>query len=204
MKVYEDLIAAIEEMICTSTAVMAPYPVDVVGRPAPFGKLKSKKKSHGEKRAPHTEIHEEYEKQVKGNEKSAMYKYSYKKNGQLRKSPLVETIEEIANMCNNILEYSGDHSNPQPHNKALNKIKDELAILKSRRRRAKKDYPAAEKSFNSARAHKLDDVFGYLQKGEKLDKLAADRWDNDEKINDLVSRRNKLQNLKGLNSPKNS
>ena len=30
MQVYEDLIAAIEEMICTSTAVMAPYPVDVV------------------------------------------------------------------------------------------------------------------------------------------------------------------------------
>ena len=46
---YNKLIGAIEEMICTSTAVMAPYPVDVVGRPAPFGKKgKKAKRSRGD------------------------------------------------------------------------------------------------------------------------------------------------------------
>ena len=97
---YESLIDTIEEMICTSTAVMAPYPVDVVGRPAPFakGNAKKGKKSHGEKRAPHTKVYEEYEKQSKGKEKPAMYKYSYKKGGDLRR--LMECIAEI---CKEIL-----------------------------------------------------------------------------------------------------
>lgn len=97
---YGNLIAAIEEMICTSTAVMAPYPVDVVGRPSPFGKgrAKKEKKSHGEKRAPHTEIHEEYEKQSKGTTKPAMYKYSYKKIGKLG-----QVMEDIALLCEEIL-----------------------------------------------------------------------------------------------------
>ena len=97
MQVYEDLIAAIEEMICTSTAVMAPYPVDVVGRPAPF--TKSKKKSHGEKRAPHTEIHEEYEKQNKGSQKPAMMSYKYKKLRGSKDMNLQEMMLEIAEIC---------------------------------------------------------------------------------------------------------
>ena len=101
MQVYEDLIAAIEEMICTSTAVMAPYPVDVVGRPAPF--RKSKKKSHGEKRAPHTEIHEEYEKQNNHREHSPMHKFKYKQLGKISKTrsdmSLQEMMLEIAEIC---------------------------------------------------------------------------------------------------------
>lgn len=98
---YENLIGAIEEMICTSTAVMAPYPVDVVGRPSPFGKGRAKrgKKSHGEKRAPHTEIYEEYEKQSKGTTKPAMYKYSYKKIGKLG-----QVMEDIALLCEEMLK----------------------------------------------------------------------------------------------------
>jgi hypothetical protein len=101
MQVYEDLIAAIEEMICTSTAVMAPYPVDVVGRPAPF--KKSKKKNHGEKRAPHTEIHEEYEKQNMHREHSPMHKFKYKKTGKIEKTrrdmSIQEMMSEIAEVC---------------------------------------------------------------------------------------------------------
>lgn len=99
---YEDLISSIEEMICTSTAVMAPYPVDVVGRPAPFGKVKKSKKSgKGEKRAPHTEINEECAKESKGKQKPAMYKYSYKKVGKLGQiaSDIVETCENIFEVC---------------------------------------------------------------------------------------------------------
>ena len=84
-ELYEGLIGVLQETICTGTSVMAPYPVNVVGRPVSFTKIKSAKKSTGEKRAPHTEIHEEYEKQSKGSQSPAMYKYSYKKNGKLRK-----------------------------------------------------------------------------------------------------------------------
>jgi len=107
---YEDLIMSIEEMICTSTAVMAPYPVNVIGKPVTFTKIKGDKKGHGEKRAPHTEtvIKEEYEKQSKGNEKSAMYKFSYKKNGKLRK-----VMENIAEVCEAIISFENKIKAPQ-------------------------------------------------------------------------------------------
>ena len=104
-EMYESLISAIEEMICTSTAVMAPYPVDVVGRPAPFGKSKTfkSKKSGGEKRAPHTDIVEEYEKQNNHREHNAMHMFKYKKNGKIRK--LIEEatilVEEYINELKN-------------------------------------------------------------------------------------------------------
>lgn len=100
-ELYEGLIGVLQETICTSTAVMAPYPVDVVGRPSPFGKGRTKKenKSHGEKRAPHTEIYEEYEKQSKGTTKPAMYKYTYKKIGKLG-----QVMEDIALLCEEMLK----------------------------------------------------------------------------------------------------
>lgn len=102
---YENLINSIEEMINTSTSVMAPYPVNVIGRPVSFTKITKNKKSHGEKRAPHTEvkIDEEcsYPKQSKGKQSSAMYKYNYKKNGKLRR--IEEKIEEITSFCNKII-----------------------------------------------------------------------------------------------------
>ena len=109
---YETLIDSIEEMINTSTSVMAPYPVNVVGRPVTFTKIRSAKKSHGERRAPHTEVKltEEYEKQSRGKESPAMYKYSYKKNGKLRKMNIEETMMEIADYCYAITEatlYTG-------------------------------------------------------------------------------------------------
>ena len=99
---YESLITSIKEMICTSTAVMAPYPVNVVGRPVTFTKIKSAKKSGGEKRAPHTEINEECEKQNKHREHSAMYKFNYKKNGKLRKlvEEVTTLVEEYINELN--------------------------------------------------------------------------------------------------------
>ena len=120
MKVFEDLITAIEEMINTTTSVMAPYPVDVVGRPAPFGKnKKSQKKSYGEKRAPHTEISEELEKQKKGSQKKAMLGYKYRKVWSAKNMDLQETITEIADICEAILEgtskatlYKGHEEGP--------------------------------------------------------------------------------------------
>jgi hypothetical protein len=132
MKCYEDLISAIEEMINTTTSAMAPYPVDVVGRAAPFGKVKTSKKSHGEKRAPHTEIHEEYEKQNNHREKSAMYKFGYKKNG-----PLGKTMNEIAETCEAIISEASE-TKEKLQNKFLPAIKDKLAEVKSIRRGTEK------------------------------------------------------------------
>lgn len=104
MKVYEDLISYIEEMINTGTSVMAPYPVNVVGRPVSFTKIKNVKKSKGEKRAPHTEVEikEEYEKQNNHREHSPMHKFKYKKVGKIEKRrdmSLQEMMCEIAEVC---------------------------------------------------------------------------------------------------------
>ena len=132
--------------ICTGTSVMAPYPVDVIGRPAPF--RKSKKKSHGEKRAPHTEIHEEYEKQNNHREKPAMYKYGYKKNG-----PLGKAMNEIAETCEAIIaEAEGTKERLQ--NKFLPTIKDKLAEVKAGRRRAQKVEGEARKQLKEVEKDK--------------------------------------------------
>ena len=98
---YENIITAIEEMINTSTSVMAPYPVDVVGRPAPFGKKTSKKKARKEKRAPHTEVRiaEECEKQSKGKQKRAMLGYKYKKSWGSPIQQIAELCEEMIRNC---------------------------------------------------------------------------------------------------------
>ena len=111
-------------------------------------------------------------------------------------------MEEIADFCGKIFEYDEEHGNPQPHNKALNKLKDDIAVLKSRRRHAKKEYPRVEKEANSLREYRFENPLPYWGKLVDLDKLAADRWDKDKEIDDKVTRRNKLQNLKGLTSPK--
>lgn len=112
-ELYEGLIGILQETICTSTAVMAPYPVDVVGRPAPF--RKSKKKSHGEKRAPHTDIHEEYEKQNNHREHSPMHKFKYKQLGKISKTrsdmSLQEMMCEIAEICEAIKELDNKVEN---------------------------------------------------------------------------------------------
>ena len=98
---YENLIGYIEEMINTGMSVMAPYPVDVIGRPSPFGKKKVRatKRSRGEKRAPHTEMYEGYERQNNHREHPAMYKYSYKKVGKLGK-----VVADIVKACEAIKE----------------------------------------------------------------------------------------------------
>ena len=122
---YVNLITAIEEMINTTTSVTAPYPVDVIGRPSPFGKnkVKKSKKSSGEKRAPHTELMEKYKKENKHREHPAMYKYSYKKCGKLGK-----TGEEIAKVCEAIIAES----------EVKDRLKGKIATLKSERRNAQK------------------------------------------------------------------
>ena len=102
---YESLITAIEEMINTGTSVMAPYPVNVIGRPVSFTKIKNAKKSKGEKRAPHTEVEikEEYEKQNNHREHSPMHKFKYKQIGKIEKTrrdmSIQEMMVEIAEVC---------------------------------------------------------------------------------------------------------
>ena len=104
-ELYEGLIGILQETINTTTSVMAPYPVDVIGRPAPFGKnKKSQKKSYGEKRAPHTEISEEMKKEKKGSQKKAMLGYKYRKTWNGNNSSIYEMIEEITGMCEAVLE----------------------------------------------------------------------------------------------------
>lgn len=108
-ELYEGLIEVLQETICSSTAVMAPYPVDVIGRPSPFGKkVKKSKRSHGEKRAPHTKLYEEYEKQSMGNEHSPMHKFKYKQIGKVEKTrrdmSLQEMMESIAEICEEIIK----------------------------------------------------------------------------------------------------
>ena len=128
MQVYEDLITAIEEMINTGTSVMAPYPVDVIGRPVSFTKIKSVKKSKGEKRAPHTEVNikEEYEKQNKHREHSPMHKFKYKQIGKIEKTrrdmSIQEMMSEIAEVCEAIksLDHKIEESNKGISNSKVN------------------------------------------------------------------------------------
>ena len=160
---YEYLIQAIEEMICTSTAVMAPYPVDVVGRPAPFKKGKSKKKSHGEKRAPHTEVSlkEEYEKQSQGSQKSAMRNYKYKKTGALNK-----LMAEVAKVCEAIIEEGRQEGETPAQYKnrvggeLLSKAQNKLTQIKAERRNADNIVKRAQSEKKAAfvdadKAHKV-------------------------------------------------
>ena len=190
MQVYEDLIAAIEEMICTSTAVMAPYPVDVVGRPAPFGKLKSKKKSHGEKRAPHTEIHEEYEKQKRGSEKPAMYKYSYKKAGQLRK-----VMEDIATICEAIIEEGRQEGESQAEYKErlkgnfLDRIKSEIAKTKAMRRNAQKIEKDTQHKLGKVR----NDSVSALVLKDDLRQNRHKKFEASDRVKELTPVRDKLK-----------
>lgn len=75
---YANAISRIEEMICTSTAVMAPYPTPLAGQENP-----SKK----------------YTKQSKKKEKKAMMNYKYKKN---RTESFIPVVEEILSVCEEI------------------------------------------------------------------------------------------------------
>lgn len=77
---YEDIILSIKEMLCTSTAVMAPYPTPVAGQNGVYAKER------------------------KGKSKPAMYKYKYQKTRGNKIKTIVETMEEISFLCNKILE----------------------------------------------------------------------------------------------------
>lgn len=80
---YEEVILNIKEMlggINTATTVMAPYPTPVAGQNGV------------------------YTKQSKGKSKSAMNKYKYQKISRKRHKAIVETMEEISNLCSEILE----------------------------------------------------------------------------------------------------
>lgn len=77
---YEDIILDIEEMLGTSTAVMAPYPTPVAGQNGV------------------------YTKERKGKTKPAMYKYKYQKTRGNKMKTIVETMEEIYNTCEAIID----------------------------------------------------------------------------------------------------
>jgi hypothetical protein len=198
MKCYEDLIAAIEEMINTGTSVMAPYPVDVVGRPSPFGKknVKKSKGAGGEKRAPHTEIYEEYEKQSMGNSKPAMYKYSYKKAGNLRK-----VMEDIASVCEAIIEEGRQEGESQADftkrmaDKKLAEVKANIANLKAERRNAKKEHEKAYQQLKEVEKNKED--IGYpirsMMIGQKIKQNKHKKWEAEDKVKELASLRDRLK-----------
>lgn len=185
---YENIIGAIEEMICTSTAVMAPYPVDVVGRPAPFKKGKSKK-SHGEKRAPHTKVYEELEKQSKGSQKKAMLGYKYKKSWN---NTVVEAMEGIANTCEAILTESvGDKIKSE----LLPKVKADIANLKAERRNVQKTEKEAQRQLH--KVEKDPQAKSYPIKSMMLkDKISQNRkarYAAEDKVKELADKRDKLE-----------
>ena len=185
---YEYIIRALEEMLCTSTAVMAPYPVDVVGRPAPFGKSKtSKSKKSGEKRAPHTEIYEECEKQSCGKQGPAMYKFSYKKNGKIRKDNTMDIFESLENLnvseeCFDeimglVEEYINELKNSTIE-KTLDAHRERVMNAKAKGKENSQD---TEKYFKStdraeARARNKGQTFSLTDKGKHVhSKLVGDR-----------------------------
>ena len=189
-ELYKGLIGVLQETICTSTAVMAPYPVDVIGRPAPFGKKKSsKKKSHGEKRAPHTKIYEEYEKQHKGSEKPAMYKYNYKKVGRLGK-----VMEDIATLCEAIIAEGRNEGESQAdykqrlNDKFLSNVKSEIAKIKALRRNAQKTENKARYELSKVR----DDSLSALLLNDDIRQNIRKKWDASDKVKELVPVRDKL------------
>ena len=76
---YEDIILDIEEMLCTSTAAMAPYPTPIAGQNGAYAKER------------------------KGKSKPAMYKYKYQKTRGNKMKTIVETMKEIYNTCEAII-----------------------------------------------------------------------------------------------------
>lgn len=76
---YEDIILDIEEMLATSTVAMAPYPVTTAGSV-------------------------NFSKESKGKSKPAMYKYKYQKTRGNKMKTIVETMEEIYNTCEAIID----------------------------------------------------------------------------------------------------
>lgn len=104
---YEQLLDVLSEMICTSTAVMAPYPTPVVGSTNhKYTKEKSKRKQKVAdiKKA----IVEAFEgaKQNKGSQKKAMLGYRYKKQWS-KNMDINEKILEIAEVCEAIINEEG-------------------------------------------------------------------------------------------------
>lgn len=81
---YENLINKIEEMMGTSTVAMAPYPIGLAGETPTISKKENKHRN-----------------------KKALLGYKYQKSRYSKKNnSIVETMEEIANVCEAILEGS--------------------------------------------------------------------------------------------------
>ena len=118
---YEDIMLDIEEMLGTSTAVMAPYPTPVAGQNGVY-------------------------KERKGKTKPAMYKYKYQKTRGKKMKTIVETMEKIYNTCEAIL----DESTLQAIRKSnLPKEKKQELTGKLGKARAKEEELANEKAFQS-------------------------------------------------------
>ena len=185
-ELYEGLIGVLQETICTSTAVMAPYPVDVVGRPSPFGKGKRVKRGK-EKRAPHTEVYESYEKQSKGSQKPAMYKYSYKKVGRLG-----NLMENIATICEAIISES---TGERIKGNFLPKIKAEIATIKAKRRNANKIEQGAIRDLHKAEKNPYSKDFPIksLMLKDKISQNRKERYAAEDKVKELADLRNKLE-----------
>ena len=119
---YEEVINDIKEMLCSSTAVMAPYPTPIAGQNGVYTKEK------------------------KGKSKPAMYKYKYQKTRGNKMKTIVETMKEIYNTCEAII----DESTLQAIRKSnLPKEKKQELTGKLGKARAKEEELANEKAFQS-------------------------------------------------------
>ena len=101
---YEQIMNTLSEMICTSTAAMAPYATPVVGSTNIGKSNKRKNKVIEIKKA----VMEAFEgaKQNKGTQKKAMLGYRYKKQWS-KGMNIDEKIMEIANVCEAIINEEG-------------------------------------------------------------------------------------------------
>lgn len=101
---YEQIINTLSEMICTSTAAMAPYTTPVVGSTNIGKSSKRKNKVIEIKKA----VVEAFEgtKQNKGSQKKAMLGYKYKKQWS-KGMNIDEKIMEIADVCEAIINEEG-------------------------------------------------------------------------------------------------
>ena len=172
---YEGIIDTIEEMINTSTAVMAPYPTPVVGQTNPS----------------------KYEKQGKKREKKAVLGYKYKK---LRGNKLFEDmqeIEEFSEAIKSVVAEGRKEGETQEQFKSrlgselLAKTKDKLAVQKSIMRKAKEVGKRAVRDWlkgeDSQAAMGLD--------SSKRSKLQDMKSEAGIKSIDLKHKRDKLQSI---------
>ena len=152
---YKDIITRIEEM-CTSTAVMAPYPVGATGITTyKYGKSRSKGSKEGKMPTPRKAIVEELMKQCKGNQRdNLLLGYKYQKTRGSKKMDISETIKEIATLCEAIIGEGNFEEAKQKFDTAKQEKQRAWDIL----------------------APRIDQISKYVKAGKKVPKLLDARY----------------------------